>query len=193
MYCAHCGARLRDRAIVDVHMQGFICDHGHRLHRPLVEQAGVLPTAVSVRPPVLDDDVAIFRFWLTDARARSRLPHQLALLCRRFVEITDGDAYQGGRELTFAHCLHCGAEAVYVPGSDPHMTLLRCQHGHEFWVHGSSLYCTIDGTSTTISRDLIADDVPGMVDYYAHHEIVRPWVHPQLRGALIRFSRTVQG
>ena len=154
-----------------------------------LEQTGLLPTADTIAPPPLSDDIEIFRYWLTDSRARQRVPDQLALLCRHYVDAVEGQQYDTGGYLSFTHCLHCGMPAEHTSADDPYMTLLRCEDGHEFWWRGYTLHYTDNGVRTTISHDITADDVPRLFEYYALEELVRPWVHPQLRGAMIRFHR----
>lgn len=189
MYCPHCGAGTHERTLLDPNLHGFVCDNGHRLYTPIIAQVGVLPMADTIKPPPISGDIDILRFWLTNVPARQRVPDDLALLCRLFVEMVEGNPYDAADNMPFTHCLKCGEAAEHTAAGDPYMTLLRCARGHEYWWRGYTLHYTDNGVKTTISRDITAADVPRLFGYYAHDELVRPWVHPQLRDALVRFHR----
>jgi hypothetical protein len=191
MYCPTCAAPFREHVLLDPNLQGFVCDNGDLFHKTLVEQPGVLPEANTVQPPHMTNDMDILRFWLTQPLARSRLPNQLAIICRRIVEIVEHNHRVAWVRRPFVFCPLCSSELAHVPSDDVYMELLRCTTGHEFWERGQTAWYPDGGVKTSLSAELPDEFMPQMIKSYVSDEwYIQPWVHPQVRGVLERFVRS---
>lgn len=153
---------------------------------PLVGEIGGIPEAATISPPPLDDDIAILKFWLTDRLARCRVPDQLAVACRRLVEIAEQGRRIRRRDI-FQACLTCGGTLARVASDDPYMQLLRCDRGHEYWWRGDALTWTDSDVRMHLAADPDDETLLTLIDYYSgDHPVIQPYVHPQLRSALKR-------
>ena len=188
-FCPACQSGLREKPLVDSNLRGYRCGSRHVFYTTLNEQFGGIPTADTVATlPGGTSDVQVLRFWLTDRDARQRLPNQLALVCRKFVEIAEGTGDDAEADNPFAFCPACGQGLSRFESDDLYMQGLRCQNGHEFWWRGSTISFQEQGTRANFSAELTDRDVPALVEYWlGDSKWIQPYVHPQLRGVLHRF------
>ena len=189
MFCPRCQSALHEHELIDPSLRGYRCADGHVDFTTVVEQ-GVIPQADTIQPPPIEDDLQILKFWLTDPRARERLPNQLALLCRRMIDIVETNQHVARVNEPFVFCPACGQTLVPFDSNDVYMQGLRCGNAHEFWWRGSTVYFKEDDVRGNLSAELDDDFMPTLIDYYGGHDkIVEPYVHPQLRAVLKRFGR----
>lgn len=190
MFCPTCRSEHHERILLDPHLRGYACENRHEFHTTLIEQVGGIPTADTIRPPAMTDDVEILKFWLTDRQARESLPNQLALVCRRIVDLAERNHHVACGENLFAFCPSCGEPRSPFDSDDVYMRGSRCRHGHEFWERGDTVfYQTPDGRAN-LSAELADDHLPMLIGYYAGDDkIIQPYVHPQLRAVLKRFGK----
>ena len=173
--------------LLDPNLSGFVCENVHVFYRTVIAQEGLLPEAHTIRPPTLNNDIEILKFWLTDADARKRVPDQLAVVCRRLVEIAESDRHLPRVDRPFSFCLTCGEPLAHLDARDPYMEGLRCKNGHEFWWRGFHVHYSEQGRRNTFSVDMPDDDLPMNLEYYAStNSYAAPYVHPQLREVLNR-------
>lgn len=177
--------------LLDPHLEGYACEGGHLFYSTLKEQSGGIPTADTVRPaPRGGSDVQVLKFWLTDPYARESLPNQLALACRRLVEIIEDGRHVSKVEKPFAFCPACGRALSRFDSDDLYMRGLRCESGHEFWERGGTVNFTERGARANLSAELADDYLPTLIKYWLDDSAwIRPYVHPQLRDVLKRFRR----
>jgi hypothetical protein len=186
-----CRSDFHERALLDPYIRGYACRNGHLFYTTVIEKIGGIPTADTIQPPPMDDDLDILRFWLTDRHARERVPNQLALVCRRFVEIAESRQQVARVENPFAFCPACGETLSPFESDDLYMQGLRCRNRHEFWCRGAKVHYTERGVRTNLSAELDDDFIPQLIEYYAgDDEVIKPYVHPQLRGVLKRFGKS---
>lgn len=190
MFCPTCKSDVHGHALLDANLKGYACERGHVFYETLNEQFGGIPTADTVQPlPDGSSDVEVLKFWLTNPYARERLPNQLALVCRRIVELVENDRHVTRTESPFAFCPACGAALSRFDSDDLYMQGLRCLNGHEFWGRGSTIIFTERGTRKNLSAEPDDDEMPTMIEYWTGDSVwIRPYVHPQLRGVLERFG-----
>lgn len=191
MFCPTCRSDFNERTLLDPYLRGYACKNGDLFFTTLIEHVGGIPTADTVQPPAMNDDIQILKFWLTDRHARERVPNQLALLCRRMVDILERDHHLATVPNLFAFCPTCGEALVPFESDDLYMHGSRCSNGHEVWRHGSTVYYADPrGLETNLSAELVDDHLPQLLAYCAgDHEIIQPYVHPQLRAVLKRFRK----
>jgi hypothetical protein len=190
-FCPTCQSALRERPLLDSHLKGYACQNGHRFYLTLIAPLGI-PTADTIRPPAMTDDLQILRFWLTDQDARERVPNQLAVVCRRILDIRE-DGHRIARvPYPFMFCPRCGDALARFDSDDLHMQGLHCDHFHEFWEHGGTVYYGDRRQRTRLSAELSDDDLPQQIEYYAgNSEYITPYVHSQLRDVLKRFAESL--
>lgn len=180
---------MHERTLLDPNIQGYACSNGDVFYVTLIEQAGGIPIAATIRPPAMSDDIQILKFWLSDKHASERVPNQLAVLCRRMVEISEENRHVAAVADPFAFCPTCSEALVRFESDDVYMQGLRCSRGHEFWARGSTIYYVDRGVRANLSADLDDDYMPKLIEYYAgDNKHIKPYVHPQLRGVLQRFG-----
>ena len=188
MYCPQCGASLRTRSLLDPKASGYGCENGHLFYELIAPQVGLIPTADTISPPAIANEIDVLTFWLTDARARERVPDQLAQLSRRLIEHAEGRRYGGLGDAAVDYCPQCAGVQSPIASSDPYMSLRRCDQGHELWWRGRMFHFTQDGVRITMYAEHTDAYLPRMLEYYTtDHELLAPYVHPQLRGALKTF------
>jgi hypothetical protein len=188
MFCPTCRSTLSERALLDANLKGYACSKGDRFYTTLIDQAGGMPTADTIEPPPLKDDLQILKFWLTDTAARARVPNQLAVACRRIVEMAERHHHVARVEEPFAFCPKCGETLSRFDSDDQYMQGLRCTSGHEYWWRGSTLHYVEGGIRANLSAELDDEFLRKVIEYYAGgNEYVEPYVHPQLRAVLKRF------
>lgn len=190
MFCPACRSELREHVLLDPRLKGYACGGGHFFYSTLKEQFGGIPRAAGVRPlPGGSSDVQVLKFWLTDPHARERLPNQLALVCRRLVEIAEHGRHVAKVENPFAFCPSCGDALSRFDSDDVYSRGLRCTNGHEFWERGGTVDYTERGARANLSAELDDDYMPALIEYWLDDSAwVRPYVHPQLRDVLKRFG-----
>jgi hypothetical protein len=189
MFCPICGSGFHEHPLLDPYLKGYACKNGDVFFTTVIEHVGGIPTADTIHPPAMDDDVQILKFWLTDLHARERVPNQLALLCRRMVDIIERDRHVASVRNHFAFCPTCGEGLVPFESNDVHFFASRCRNDHEFWEHGNTVYYKSRGVRTTLSAELEDAHMPQLLEYYAgDDEIIQAYVHPQLRAVLKRFG-----
>lgn len=191
MFCPTCRSKVHEHALLDPSLKGYACERGHIFYTTLKEQFGGLPKAKTVRPlPDSSSDLQVLKFWLTNPYARERLPNQLALVCRRIVEIVENNHHVTKAESPFAFCPACGEALSRFDSGDLYMQGLRCLNSHEFWWRGPSLDFTEHGTRKNLSAELDDDYIPTLIEYWTGDSVwVKPYVHPQLRRVLERFGK----
>ena len=190
MFCPTCQSAFFEHPLLDPYLKGYACKNGDVFHTTLIEQAGGIPTADTIQPPPMIDDVQILKFWLADSHARERLPNQLALVCRRIVEIVESHHHVQEIENPFEFCPTCAETLSPFDSDDVYLQGLRCRNGHEFWWRGSTVHYVERGVRATLSAELDDDFIPKLIEYYAgDDELIRPYVHPQLRSVLKRFGK----
>ena len=186
MYCPKCQSMLRDHSLLDPKLKGYICANGHVFYTTVVEQ-GVIPQAHTIQPPEIDDDIQVLKFWLTDARARERVPDQLALACRRIIEIVETDRRVEAVNEPFAFCPTCAEKLANIDSDDVYMSLLGCSNAHRFWWRGMIMHHDGD-VGRTLSTELDDEHLLTLIAFYTSDDrMIRPYVHPQLRAVLNRF------
>lgn len=191
MFCPTCRSDLQDHMLLDSNLKGYICESGHIFYTTLDGQFGGIPTADTVKtlPDHSQSDVQVLKFWLTNPHARERLPNQLALVCRRIVEIVENNHHVAKVENPFAFCPGCGEALSRFDSDDLYMQGLRCTQGHEFWWRGSTINFTEHGARANLSAELDDDQMPALLEYWVGDSVwIRPYVHPQLRSLLKRFG-----
>lgn len=189
IFCPTCQSALHERTLLDPHIQGYACSDGDVFFTTLIHQAGGIPTADTIRPPPLNDDIQILKFWLSDGHARDRVPNQLAVLCRRMVEIAEDNHHVAHVADPFVFCPTCRQALIRFDSDDGYMQGLRCSSGHEFWARGGTVHYVDRGVRANLSADLDDDYMPKLIEYYAGDDKhIKPYVHPQLRGVLQRFG-----
>jgi hypothetical protein len=189
MFCPICNADLYERTLLDPSLKGYACKNGDVFYTTLIEQAGGIPTADTIHPPPMNSDIQVLKFWLADRHARERLPNQLALVCRRIVEMVESHHHVAHIESPFAFCPACGETLSCFDSADVYMQGLRCGNGHELWWRGSTVNYQEGGVRANLSAELADDHIPQLIAYYAgDNELITPYVHPQLRGVLKRFG-----
>jgi hypothetical protein len=93
-------------------------------------------------------------------------------------------------ENPFSFCPTCGETLARFDSDDLYMQGLRCRNGHEFWWRGRTVNYIERGVRTNLSAELDDEYMTTLIEYYAgDDELVKPYVHPQLRGVLERFGR----
>lgn len=190
MFCPTCRSEFHEHTLVDPYLRGYACKNGHVFFTTLIEHRGGIPTADTVQPPAMSDDPHILKFWLTDRHARERVPNQLALLCRRMVDIIERDHHVPNPPDLFAFCPTCGEPLSPFDSGDIYMWGSGCCHGHKFWRHGDTMFYEDHGVRTNLSAELVDDHLPQLLEYYAGDmEVIQPHVHPQLRAVLKRFAK----
>ena len=190
MFCPACQSNLHDRTLLDPNLKGYACDSGHIYYTTLNEQSGGIPTANTVRSlPRSSSDVEVLKFWLTNQSARKRLPNQLALVCRRIVEIIENKHHVAKIETPFVFCLTCGDE-LSPYGDDNYMQGWKCKNGHEFWERGGTINYIEHGARANLSAELDDDYLPTLIEAWLSDYVwIQPYVHEQLRNVLSRFSK----
>lgn len=190
MFCPMCQSDLYEHPLLDPSLEGYACKNSHLFYTTLLEQVGGIPTAETIQPPPMNDDTQILKFWLTNRHARERLPNQLALVCRRIVEIVEENHRVAKVEKPFAFCPTCSETLSRFDSDDLYMQGLRCTNGHEFWERGSTINYMKRGARANLSAELDDDYIPKLIEYYAsENKWIRPYVHPQLREVLKRFGK----
>jgi hypothetical protein len=188
MFCPTCRSDFHEHSLIDPYLRGYACTHRHVFYETVIQHLGGIPTADTVQPPPMSDDVQILKFWLTDAHARERVPNQLALVCRRMVDIIERDHHVPYVENLFAFCPTCGEPLSRFDSDDVYMQGSRCRNDHEFWERGGTAYYQTHGGKANLSAELVDRHLPQLIDYYAGDDaIIQPYVHPQLRAVLKRF------
>lgn len=190
MFCPTCRAPFSEHTLLDPNLKGYRCANGDVFYTTLNEQFGGIPTANTIKPPPMNDDIQILKFWLTDQRARERLPNQLATLCRRLVEIAEDNHHITPVRSPFAFCPTCGEPLSHFDSADVYMQGLRCSNGHEFWERGKTVFYNEGGSRANLSGDLDDDYMPTLMEYYtSDDDLIQPYVHPRLRAVLKRFAK----
>lgn len=190
MFCPACQLALNERTLIDPILEGYACGNGHVFYTTVIEQAGGIPAAATIEPPPLSNDIQILKFWLTDPLARMRVPNLLAVVCRRMVELAERDQHVAKVPDPFAFCPTCSEALVRFDSDDVYMQGLRCRNSHEFWSRGGTVHFVERGLRANLSVELDDEYLPTLIEYYTgNDELVRPYVHPQLRGVLKRFGR----
>jgi hypothetical protein len=190
MYCPRCRSELAERAVLDPNLKGYVCKNGDAFYETLIDQTGGIPRADTIQPPLMNDDIQTLKFWLSDKDARKRLPNQLALACRRIVEIVEGNLHVAAVDNPFAFCPTCGKTLARFDSDDLYMQGLRCANDHEFWWRGSTVQYVARGVRTNLSAELDDDFLRTLIAYYtSDDECLEPYVHPQLRRVLARFGK----
>jgi hypothetical protein len=193
MFCPTCRSGLHERVILDPSLKGYACKNADIFYTTLIEQVGGIPTADTIQPPPMNDDIQVLKFWLAHRQARERLPNQLALVCRRIVEIVESNQHVAQVENPFAFCPTCGETLSRFDSDDLYMQGLRCRSGHEFWWRGSTVHFVERGVRANLSAELTDDYIPKLINFYTgDNELIKPYVHPQLRGALRRLGGTAR-
>ena len=188
MFCPKCGSSLRDHTLLDINLRGFVCSNDHVCFRELNPQQGGIPTAETIDPPPFGSDIEILKFWLTDPRARERLPNQLALACRRIVEIAEAGTRIPRASRPIAFCPTCGKTLSHFDSNDGYMEGLRCAEGHELWWRGLMLSFTEQGRRKTLSIDPDDEHLRQLIEFYtSDDQYIAPYVHSQLRSVLSRY------
>jgi hypothetical protein len=189
MFCPTCQSDLHDRLLLDLNLEGYACERGHLFYSTRKEQQGGIPAANTVRPLPDGSDIQVLKFWLTDPRAREALPNQLALVCRRVVEIIENNHHVIKAETPFAFCPACGDSLSRFDSHDLYMQGLRCGNGHEFWERGGTINFIEHGARANLSAELDDEYLPALLEYWLGDSVwIQPYVHPQLRGVLKRFG-----
>jgi hypothetical protein len=190
MFCPICQLAFYERTLIDPNLKGYACRNGDVFYTTLIEQVGGIPTADTIRPPPMTNDIQILKFWLADPHARERLPNELAVVCRRMVEIADNNHHVSKVEDPFSFCPTCGETLARFDSDDLYMQGLRCRNGHEFWWRGRTVNYIERGVRKNLSAELDDEYLPTLIEFYAgDDELIRPYVHPQLRGVLKRFGK----
>lgn len=190
MFCPTCQAALAEHTLLDPNLKGYRCANGDIFSTTLNEQFGGIPKANTIQPPPIDDDIRLLKFWLTDQRARERLPNQLAILYRRLVEIAEDNHHIAPVASPFTFCLTCGDPLSRFDSDDVYMQGSRCRNGHEFWERGNTVFYTESGAQANLSADLDDDYMPTLIEFYTRDDdVIQPYVHPQLRAVLKRFAK----
>jgi len=189
MLCPTCQAVLIEHTLLDPNLRGYRCANGDVLYTMLNEQFGGIPAASTIEPPPMNDDLQVLKFWLTDPRARERLPNQLAVLCRRLVEIAEHGHHIAPVQSPFAFCPTCGEPLSRFDSDDVYMQGLRCSNRHELWERGKTVFYTDRGSRAQLSGDLDDDHMRTLIEFYTRDDaLIQPYVHPQLRAVLKRFA-----
>ena len=157
MFCPACQSDLHEHTLLDPNLRGYICGNDHVYFVTLVEQAGGIPTIHNFEPPPIDDDVEVMKFWLTNPRARERLPNQLGWVCRRLIEIAEGNRRVAKLEQPFAFCPLCGDPLGQFESDDVYLQGSRCRNSHEFWDRGGSAYYKHDGVNAHLTTELMTN------------------------------------
>ena len=190
MFCPACRLALDERTLIDPILEGYACGNGHLFYTTVIEQVGVLPAADTIQPPPLSNDIQILKFWLADPLARVRVPNELAVVCRRIVDIADHAHRVAKVDDPFSFCPTCGETLARFDSDDVYLQGLRCINSHEFWWRGRTVHYVEHGVRANLSVELDDESMPALIEYYAgDDELVKPYVHPQLRGVLERFGR----
>jgi hypothetical protein len=168
MFCPTCQAALREHTLLDPNLRGYRCANDDAFYTTLNEQFGGIPTANTIEPPPLNNDMQLLKFWLTDQRARDRLPNQLAILCRRMVELAEDNRHIQPVQSPFAFCPTCGEPLSRFDSADVY---------------------TDGGSRAQLSADLDDDHMRTLIEFYTRDDdLIQPYVHPQLRAVLKRFT-----
>ena len=177
--------------LLDPSLKGYACESDHIFYTTLKEQFGGILTANTVQSlPNTSSEVQVLKFWLTNLYARQRLPNQLALVCRRIIEIMENDHHVTKVENPFAFCPICGDALSRFDSDDLYMQGLRCNNNHEFWWRGSTINFTEHGTRANLSAELDDNYMPTLIEYWTGDSVlIQPYVHPQLRSVLKRFGK----
>lgn len=190
MFCPTCRLAFHEHTLIDPNLKGYACKNGDVFYTTLIEQIGGIPTADTIQPPTMSNDIEILKFWLADRRARERLPNELAVVCRRIVEIADNNHHVTKVAEPFVFCPTCGETLSRFESDDLYMQGLKCRNGHEFWCRGRTVSYIERGVRKNLSAELDDDYLPNLIEYYAgDEELIKPYVHPQLRGVLRRFGK----
>jgi len=190
MFCPTCQAALIEHALLDPTLKGYRCANGDVFYTTLNAQFGGIPTANTITLPPMNDDMQILKFWLTDQRARERLPNQLAILCRRMVDIAEDNHHIAPVRSLFAFCPTCGEPLSRLDSDDVYMRGLRCSNRHELWERGNTVFYTEHGSPAQLSGDLDDDYMRTLIEFYTRDDdLIQPYVHPQLRAVLKRFAK----
>jgi hypothetical protein len=190
MFCPICRSDFAERTLLDPNLIGYACKNGDRFYTTLIEQAGGIPEADTIQPPPMSNDIQTLKFWLADRRARERLPNQLALVCRRIVEMLESHHHVAKVENPFAFCPTCGETLSRFDSDDVYMQGLKCGSDHELWWRGSTVHYVERGVRTNLSAELDDAFIPKLIEYYAgDDDLIKPYVHPQLRSVLRRFGK----
>ena len=188
MFCPMCQSLLHEHTLLDPHLTGYICANGHVYYTNVVEQVGVLPEANTIRPPAMDDDVQVLKYWLTDPHARKTVPDQLAVACRRIVEIVEKNLRVPRVNEPFAFCPVCGEKLLHVDSDDTYLQCLRCRNAHQFWWRGTRLHYDGD-VRRNLSAELDDEFLLSLIEYYSSSdEIIKPYDPPQLQTVLKHFG-----
>jgi hypothetical protein len=186
IHCPSCGDHLVQRKSADPWAICLICNRDHRFFiMPQSPLAAFTATAAGITFPEIDglSTPAIASFWLSDARARSVLNDQLALLLRAIVEsrsILD--------EPDFSFCLICGEVLEeYERPLDLYMKGLRCQSGHRWALRGGRLISAMEtvelGLQAEYSDAVVSQLIAAWLRRDPHLE---PNLHDSLRQVLLR-------
>jgi hypothetical protein len=190
MFCPTCRSAFHEHPLLDPYLKGYACENGHLFYETLIQHVGGIPTADTVQPPAMSDDVQILKFWLTDRHARERVPNQLAVLCRRMVDIIERNHHVANAPDLFAFCTICGEPLAAFESDDAYMHGSRCRNRHEFWRRGDTVFYENGGVRPNLSAELVDDHLAQLLAYYAGDmPIIQPYVHPQLRAVLKRFGQ----
>ena len=182
--CATCAAPLTARPLDDPNLRGYGCANGHGFYSIVDEQAGGIPTADTIEPPSLSDDGAILRYWLTDPRARKRVPNMLAVVLRRILEISEHGRRIATVSAPFLFCPGCGERFHPFDSRDTHTLGRECRNGHQYYEHGYTLY--YEKGRKNLSAELYDEFLAAQIRYYLTEPLVKPYVHPQIRAVLLR-------
>ena len=191
MFCPICQFAFYERTLLDPSLQGYACTNSHHFYTTLIEQSGGIPTADTIQPPRLNSDLQVLKFWLSDRQARARLPNELAVACRRIIEIAEDEHHVAKVENPFAFCPTCGEALTPFDSDDLYMQGLKCGTGHEVWWRGRTVNYVERGARKNLTVELADDSIPQWIEYFASDEdqLIKPYVHPQLRDVLKRVGK----
>lgn len=133
-FCPLCGSKLRDRTLIDIFSQGFVCLKYHYWYawKRKVDWAHVDKNWLKLRYDAANP-LDIVEGWLIDEKLRVNLPEDTAECLRQIMEFHTMKVRRKNKEdFKTPFCFRCGKKTNRTNFANDYFGCFKCENDHHF-------------------------------------------------------------
>ena len=129
-YCSYCSGKLNSRGLLDIFVEGYVCEEGHKSH-VIIKNVGQNSAANNnqFRMCGHTKPLDIIIAWLTKENMREYLHDQFGEFLMAHLDLLNGEKLNT-IPLMYSWCPICGEKLQELPTDDLYVATLRCINGH---------------------------------------------------------------